>query len=314
MQNEIMVSVICNAYNHELYIEKALKGFVMQKTNFKFEVLVHDDASTDKTADMIRQYEKKYPELIKPIYQTENQYSKKPGLVSKTQYARVSGKYIALCEGDDYWTDPFKLQKQFDAMESNPGIDICAHTASAINATTNKKINTVMPSKKNCILSLEQVILGGGGFVATNSLFFRSSLNDNIPEFRKFLSLDGTLQIHGSIRGGMLYLKDNMSVYQVGIEHSWTDRMSKNKKDLENHNNKVVEMLNILDKDLGYKYTDTIKKKILLNEFKDLYYESDIDSIMKEPYRQLFNELTIKRKIKVLVLGTIRKVLGQRVK
>ena len=77
MENDISVSVVCNAYNHEKYIAQAIEGFVMQKTNFNFEILIHDDASTDRTADIIREYEAKYPELIKPIYQSENQYSKK---------------------------------------------------------------------------------------------------------------------------------------------------------------------------------------------------------------------------------------------
>ncbi len=116
--NEIMVSIVCDAYNHEKYIADALEGFVMQKTNFAFEILVHDDASTDRTAEIIRDYEKRYPNLIKPIYETENQYSKQDGSLERIQFGRVKGKYTAMCEGDDYWTDPLKLQKQFDAMES----------------------------------------------------------------------------------------------------------------------------------------------------------------------------------------------------
>ena len=111
--DKVMVSVICNTYNHEKYIKSALDGFVMQKTNFEYEVLIHDDASTDSTADIIREYEKKYPDIIKPIYQSENQYSKKVPISKTYQYSRAKGKYIAICEGDDYWTDPFKLQKQF---------------------------------------------------------------------------------------------------------------------------------------------------------------------------------------------------------
>lgn len=94
MNNNVEVSIICNTYNHEEYIRDALDSFIMQKTNFKFEVLVHDDASIDKTADIIREYEKKYPEIIKPIYQTENQYSKETGKINKIQLGRVRGKYI----------------------------------------------------------------------------------------------------------------------------------------------------------------------------------------------------------------------------
>jgi len=209
IDSQIMVSIICNAYNHEDYISDALEGFVMQKTNFKFEVLVHDDASTDNTANIIREYESRYPDLIKPIYQTENQYSKKRGLVAKIQFGRAVGKYIAFCEGDDYWTDPLKLQKQFDALEAHPEADMCTHAASGINARTNKK-RIIAPAKNNCILSLADVILGGGGYVATNSLFFRKELIDDIPEFRRFLMLDYTLQIQGAIRGGMVYLSNHM--------------------------------------------------------------------------------------------------------
>ncbi len=115
-----LVSIICEAYNHESYIHHALDGFIMQKTDFIFEILIHDDASTDKTADIIRQYENKYPDLIKPIYQKENQYSKGVKITTGVQFTRAKGKYLAICEGDDYWTDPFKLQKQVNFLEKNP--------------------------------------------------------------------------------------------------------------------------------------------------------------------------------------------------
>ncbi|SHE77585.1 Glycosyltransferase involved in cell wall bisynthesis [Bacteroides luti] len=114
------VSVICLAYNHESFIRKCMDGFVMQQANFSFEVLVHDDASTDNTASIIREYEVKYPDLIKPIYQTENKYSQKIDIPRTYQYPRAKGEYIAICEGDDYWIDPLKLQKQVDFLDENP--------------------------------------------------------------------------------------------------------------------------------------------------------------------------------------------------
>ncbi len=116
---EPLVSICCLCYNHEPYIRECLEGFMMQKTNFAFEVLIHDDASTDKSADIIREYEAKYPDIIKPIYQSENQYSKGVGVTRVYQFPRAQGKYIAMCEGDDYWTDPYKLQKQVDFLEAN---------------------------------------------------------------------------------------------------------------------------------------------------------------------------------------------------
>ena len=124
-QSPIVVSIVSLAYNHAKYIRQCLDGFIMQKTNFAFEVLIHDDASTDGTANIIRDYELKYPNIIKPIYQTENQYQKGVAIGATYLYPRVQGKYIAECEGDDYWTDPFKLQKQVDFMEQHPDYGLC---------------------------------------------------------------------------------------------------------------------------------------------------------------------------------------------
>lgn len=116
---EVVVSICCITYNHEPYIRQCLDGFMMQKTTFPFEVLIHDDASTDGTADIIREYEIKYPDIVKPIYQKENQYSKGIAISRTYNYPRAKGKYIALCEGDDYWIDPLKLQKQVDFLETH---------------------------------------------------------------------------------------------------------------------------------------------------------------------------------------------------
>lgn len=102
----IKVSVCCITYNQEKYICKALDSFVSQKTNFKFEILVHDDASTDSTSAIIKEYEEKYPELVKGIYEEENQYLK-GAKVSFLLYPYAKGDFIALCEGDDFWCDEY---------------------------------------------------------------------------------------------------------------------------------------------------------------------------------------------------------------
>ncbi len=127
-----LVSVSVTAYNHEKYIRQCLDGILMQNVNFPYEVLVHEDASPDRTADIIREYEAKYPEIIKPIYRTENQYSQGKS-VSKFNFDRARGKYLAFCEGDDYWSDPGKLQKQVDFLEAHPEYIATAHRVRAIN-------------------------------------------------------------------------------------------------------------------------------------------------------------------------------------
>lgn len=123
----MMVSVVCQTYNHEKYIAECLESLVTQKVNFRYEILVHDDASTDKTADIIRDFEKEYPVLIKPIYQRVNQWSLGNKVFSGIQLPRCTGKYIAICEGDDYWTDPLKLQKQVDLLERHIEYSMCFH-------------------------------------------------------------------------------------------------------------------------------------------------------------------------------------------
>lgn len=135
-----LAAIRCITYNHEPYIRDALEGFVMQKTTFPFVAIVHDDASTDGTAAIIREYAEKYPDIIKPIYETENQYSKKDGSLRRImdEACEATGaKYIATCEGDDYWIDPLKLQKQVDILESNSDIGAVYTDFEAIDAKTS---------------------------------------------------------------------------------------------------------------------------------------------------------------------------------
>ena len=118
-----LVAIHCLVYNHEPYLRDCFEGFVMQQTNFPFVAIVHDDASIDGSAEIIREYEEKYPHIFKPIFEIENQYSKRDGSLERIMDDAINAtgaKYVALCEGDDYWTDPMKLQKQVDFLEANP--------------------------------------------------------------------------------------------------------------------------------------------------------------------------------------------------
>ena len=129
----LLVSISCITYNHANYIRDTIEGFLIQKINFPIEILIHDDASTDGTEEIIREYEEKYPEIIKPIYGTENQYVKGKRGSRTFNIPRAHGRYIALCEGDDYWTDPLKLQKQIDFLENNHDFSMCISSRIVIN-------------------------------------------------------------------------------------------------------------------------------------------------------------------------------------
>lgn len=169
--NTPLLSIQCCTYNQEKYIAETLDGFLLQKTTFPFEVIVHDDASTDRTADIIREYEEKYPDIIKPIYETENQYSKHDGNLSRIVREASKGKYVAYCEGDDYWIDENKLQMQVDFLENNPEFGMCytkARQFYQINNTYGKdciggRINGFdeLLNKGNCIPTLTSVVVKG---------------------------------------------------------------------------------------------------------------------------------------------------------
>lgn len=125
-----LVSICSITYNHAPFIRQCLDGMLMQKTDFPFEIIINDDCSTDGTTEIIKEYAEKYPAIVKPIFHKENQYQKGiRGMFQRFVFPKAQGKYIALCEGDDYWTDPLKLQKQVDFLESHPDYSLCFHNA-----------------------------------------------------------------------------------------------------------------------------------------------------------------------------------------
>ena len=222
MENEqpLLVSIHCLVYNHEPYLRQCLDGFVMQQTDFRFEAVVHDDASTDGSVGIIREYAEKYPDIIKPIFETENQYSKKGGILSKIMDDACTGKYVAMCEGDDYWIDPFKLQKQVDFMESHLDYSMCCS-----DAVIETEDGTECWSRYNCSCRIppEDMILGGGLFVQTASLLYRNGLTDSYLECCKLCHVgDYPLKIWGVLHDGLYYMAEKMVVYRFQSINSWT--------------------------------------------------------------------------------------------
>lgn len=154
------VLVRCTVFNHGKFIERCLQGFLLQETNFPFEVFVHDDASTDESADIIRRYAARYPLILKPVYESENQCSKKDGSFFRTTWQPViqgGHKYIALCEGDDYWTDPKKLQKQVEYMEAHPGCAGCFHERVTCDKDGRVKDGSSLPDEMKHALTGDEI-------------------------------------------------------------------------------------------------------------------------------------------------------------
>lgn len=255
-----IVSIKCLTYNHQKYISKALDSFLQQKTEFPFEIVVHDDASNDDTPKIISEYQNRYPTIVRPIYEKENQYSKENGVLNKIVDSQIRGQYVAICEGDDYWTDEYKLQKQFNAMEEHPNVDICAHAVRKVDAKTGKLLGIIAPENIEMVIPIENVIAGGGGFVGTNSLFYRKKAFETTFPFRKLIEIDYTLQIQGAIRGGMLYMPMCMSAYRCMTDNSWSSTFHKTRKEEDlSAQVKWNKMLKQIDVDTDGKYTEAVK-------------------------------------------------------
>lgn len=305
------VAVVCCTYNQSQYITDALDGFVMQETDFPFVCCIIDDASTDGEQSVIRRYVEDNFDLKEKgvAFETEtdddtitfsrhktnancffavfclkkNLYhnlDKKYGLIAEYEN---NAKYIALCEGDDYWTSKNKLQVQNDILDLHEELDMCACSASCVS-NKGSIIGHISPSDQQVIFNVEETIIGGGGMFSTNSLLFRTELYLRPKDFYQCYRLDYYLQIEGALRGGIYYIPEEMCVYRVNANQSWTMRMSNNPNLYCSHIMKMLTTLDILDKGTDYMYHDSIdkKKKIELFDlfqagFRGTYFDFAID-------------------------------------
>lgn len=217
-----LVAIECLAYNHGPYIRQCLDGFVMQKTDFPFIAIVHDDASTDDTAKIIREYAQNYPDIIKPILETENQYSKKDGALRKAidRAMPKDAKYIAMCEGDDYWTDPYKLQKQVHILEQQKEYDLVYSHYKILYDKNNRLVCASMRNRPKGDV-FKSLLLDN--FITTNTVLIRYEAYvkaiANISSYsRSWLMGDYPLWLEVAKMGKFWYLPDVTTVYRVRNE------------------------------------------------------------------------------------------------
>ncbi len=295
MNDEIMVSVCCLVYNHEKYLRQCLDGFMMQKTNFKFEVLIHDDASTDGSPDIIREYEKKYPDIIKPIFQKENQHSKGVRISWIYQYPRAKGKYIALCEGDDFWIDENKLQVQYDALEKNKNCVFCTSKVQIISES-GEEINQVYPNE-----NYTSSLINGQDIISTlisdnlypfqtSSYFFISTVISDLffqmPEYyKKFKVGDTPLMLLYATKGSFYYIDKIMSCYRRNSDYSFSKKYDSNTSYKISVICAKIDALKEYDRFTDNKYTDAIQLRCLCEEYRCLNLKKDYKAMLDRKYR-----------------------------
>lgn len=285
-----LLSVCCMTYNHKSYIRQALDSVLCQQTNFPFEIIVHDDASTDGTVDIIREYEKDYPDIIHAIYQPEDKLSLGHKIYKEYVYPEVRGKYVAILECDDFWIDDQKLQTQVKYMEQHPE---CSGTFHAANWLSDGKfLKNDRHFDYECDITPQQMIAGGGVYCAMASLCFRSQYALDYPEFRELSPVgDYPLQILLSLRGVVHYFPEIMSCYRFSHENSWTKGMEVNKQRKINFLKKEIQSMKALDEYTNHMYSTEIYY-IISKDICDLYV---LNEVPFQELRDSFSHMKIGR-------------------
>ncbi|WP_295937772.1 glycosyltransferase [uncultured Alistipes sp.] len=282
----VLVSVCCITYNQAPFIRRCLEGIMMQRTSFAFEVLVHDDASTDASADIIREYEAKYPGVVKPIYQKENQYSQGVKISATHQFPRAQGRYIALCEGDDYWTDPCKLQKQIDFLEANPDFSVCFHDVKIKKEEESVLVDDYITSDVPDVSDIYQ--LAQGNYMHTPSVVFRK--NEKILAelaASDLIHIDYVLHMFNARHGRIKKLRDQMAVYRVHGAGCWS--MKDNEFKFRNWLSVLKGLIPVFERQdqsvadaLKRQYARTAYCLVSLYKEEDADRKDDIDRLVKD--------------------------------
>lgn len=300
---EKVVSIICLTFNHEKYIEKTIQSFIDQQTNFDFEIIIHDDASTDQTPAILKFFQAKYPGKIHLIIQKENQYSKFGfASVLKTALDAATGQYLAFCEGDDYWCDNSKLQLQVDVLnETNAGL--CFHPAAELRDAGITNPNLELYESK--LYSCSELIRKDFHFVQTSSIVFSRDALDNLSYdiISRSPVADVIIRLAATIDKGAVCVPVIASIYRVMSEGSWTSSMQNEDKFL----NYIKSMLDTID-ELNFFYADRIKSD--LEYYKSMFVLSLAlnDNIPLTKKLGYIGRLKFKYKIKCISFVLYRKL------
>lgn len=279
------VFVRCLTYNHEKYIDDALKGFVMQKTDFPFLAVVIDDCSTDGTADIVRRYEAQYPDKIKGIYLPHNFRQSKEDKRPYYQEYIDKATYWAECEGDDYWTDPYKLQKQVDFLEAHPDYVACCHNAMVILNGRRTLFNTLYESNN----PTTKEIIERDWFIPTASMIYRHKLVKYPSWSTQIINTDYLLVLLLAQQGKIYYMQDVMSVYrkhQDGMSYAI-------QRDMVKFNDGMIRLMTNTKELYGGEYADSFDRAIQKYEKR----REDTERELKYPWLKYLNWRTYKRMI-----------------
>ena len=285
------ISVICLAFNHEAYIGQCIESILNQNTEYKFEIIIHDDCSTDKTAEIIKKYESKYPDIIRGIYESENQYSKGVDIETTILEKEIRGEYVSFCECDDYWLDMNRLQKQAEFLDTHASYSACHGNYIKKDMTTGKE--TLRRESKNEDVSIEWLINWGDSKSEYNihesTIMYRRGVQHIIiPDFRS--ATDYKLALELSLQGNLYAFGDTFSVYRfMSGKNCWTAYRRKNVNYRINDAESKISLLKKYDELTQHKYSKSICDKIRIFEYQKYIAEGQ-DSIVYKEYRDIWSK------------------------
>ena len=301
-----LVSVLCTAYNHEKYLRDALEGIVQQQTDFAFELLINDDASTDGTADIIREYAERYPDILRPFYQTENLYSRDIDIYHAVFYPNARGKYVAFCEGDDYWTDDLKLQRQVDFLEAHPEYSACVHNTMLHYCNGEVADAPLLPHDSDRDIRPEDVIPGMISAYHTSSLVARTALLANPPDYYHVACEYGFGDYPDALwlleNGPVHYLDGCMSVYRrYSNGLSWSSGVQQQYDKLKRFVIGKRELLKAYLPHAPEEYKPLVEQVIREREFELMYIEGRDAEQRRPPYDKILRAQPFKYRLSNLL-------------
>lgn len=296
-----VVSILCNTYNQSKYISSALDSFLMQETDFPFEVIVHDDASTDTTADIIRMYENKFPDIIKPIYEEENKYTT-CDITMSIDLPKAKGDYIAFCEGDDYWIDAKKLQKAFDYMSKHDECSLVSHLTDIDNGIS-KNTTKYNPAflHRGGIVSCDEIIIETN-LIHTSSFFIRRSLMENNKALlKRLLSYDAILVMLAATEGYIYIIPEVMSIYRYRAAGSWSCTIADDDAKLIKVMEHLYRSAETINKYRDYRYDPMFKERNRRAEFEMYKIKGNIPKLRAPKYRDLYKKMNFTEHMMILL-------------
>ncbi len=300
MNGEPLVTVILPTHNHAPFIGQAIESVLAQNAPFPFELLVHDDASTDGTADIARDYAARYPDRIRFVAQTVNRYQTDKKIQTHILFPMIRSKYTAICDGDDLWTYPDKLGLQVGYLESHPDCTLCICGADKIDVS-GRIIGAAAPYGEDCVVSVDDMIRAGGEFCSSNAIVAPTALLNSQPAFCECTEVeDIPVHLWCTLSGYAYYFAKHMCAYRYAVPGSWSTRQNAADRETQIATCRgVIGLLRGFDEYTKGRYRASFEDAILYQEFKIKCVEHDLAALRRPPYRTFYRELPARRRFRL---------------